>query len=400
MQHKPHTTQSTQRWDIFCNVVDNYGDIGVCWRLARQLATEFDITVRLWVDDLHSFARLHPAANIALDAQHCLGVEIHRWLAPFPTVDSADVVIDGFGCLLPQTYLATMAQRFAKPVWLNLEYLSAESWVNGCHGLPSPRPELNLTRHFFFPGFTPATGGLLLEAGLLEHRDALRTHHGTAFWSSLSMPQPQTDALKISLFCYENNNIPHLLSCWAEGERQIICMVPEGRALPQVLGWLKLPAAVVGEIFQRGNLEIRLLPFMAQQRYDELLWLCDVNFVRGEDSFVRAGWAARPMVWHIYPQDAMAHREKLAAFLALYTAELDAEDAEIVRRFWQAWNSGTGANAAWPGFTQVLQRLEIHARQWCTHLSHHGGGSLAANLIAFVQRTVDDTPPNLRGPTA
>ncbi|WP_187492385.1 elongation factor P maturation arginine rhamnosyltransferase EarP, partial [Pantoea agglomerans] len=22
-------------WDIFCTVVDNYGDIGVTWRLAR-----------------------------------------------------------------------------------------------------------------------------------------------------------------------------------------------------------------------------------------------------------------------------------------------------------------------------------------------------------------------------
>ncbi len=38
--------------DIFCAVVDNYGDIGVCWRLARQLAHEHGMTVRLWVDDL------------------------------------------------------------------------------------------------------------------------------------------------------------------------------------------------------------------------------------------------------------------------------------------------------------------------------------------------------------
>ena len=45
-------------WDIFCTVVDNYGDIGVCWRLARQLAAEHGFAVRLWVDDLASFARL------------------------------------------------------------------------------------------------------------------------------------------------------------------------------------------------------------------------------------------------------------------------------------------------------------------------------------------------------
>jgi hypothetical protein len=22
-------------WDIFCRVIDNFGDIGVCWRLAH-----------------------------------------------------------------------------------------------------------------------------------------------------------------------------------------------------------------------------------------------------------------------------------------------------------------------------------------------------------------------------
>ena len=39
-------------WDIFCSVVDNFGDIGVCWRLARRLSAGLGQQVRLWVDDL------------------------------------------------------------------------------------------------------------------------------------------------------------------------------------------------------------------------------------------------------------------------------------------------------------------------------------------------------------
>ena len=42
-------------WDIFCTVIDNYGDIGICWRLARQLRVDDGQRVRLWVDDLTSF---------------------------------------------------------------------------------------------------------------------------------------------------------------------------------------------------------------------------------------------------------------------------------------------------------------------------------------------------------
>ncbi|HET9045379.1 MAG TPA: elongation factor P maturation arginine rhamnosyltransferase EarP, partial [Casimicrobiaceae bacterium] len=43
---------AAQRWDVFCKVVDNFGDAGVCWRLARQLVAEHDLAVTLWIDVL------------------------------------------------------------------------------------------------------------------------------------------------------------------------------------------------------------------------------------------------------------------------------------------------------------------------------------------------------------
>ena len=73
----------------------------------------------------------------------------------------------------------------------------------------------------------------------------------------------------------------------------------------------------------RGALTVRVLPFVPQDDYDRLLWACDVNFVRGEDSFVRAQWAGQPFLWHIYLQDENLHHVKLRAFLQRYAADAD-----------------------------------------------------------------------------
>src|SRR6185312_8401402 len=129
----------------------------------------------------------------------------------------------------------------------------------------------------------------------------------------------------------------------------------------------------------RREVEILTVPFLAQDRYDELLWACDVNFVRGEDSFVRAQWAARPFVWHIYPQDEGAHWVKLAAFLQRYTADLDRARAAAVTGLWEAWNQGDpadpeghaapGLSEAWAAFASRREALADHARQWAANLA-------------------------------
>lgn len=153
-------------WDIFCSVVDNYGDIGVTWRLARQLVAEHGLAVRLWVDDLTAFVRLCPQADSQLLRQVQQGVEVCAWSADWQAVEPSDVVIEAFACELPAAYIAAMARRERKVLWLNLDYLSAEDWVEGCHGLPSMQSN-GLSKFFFFPGFTPGSGGLLRECGYM-----------------------------------------------------------------------------------------------------------------------------------------------------------------------------------------------------------------------------------------
>ena len=141
-------------WDIFCAVVDNFGDIGVTWRLARQLAAEHGQQVRLWVDDLDTFARLCPAASAQADQQMHEGVDVRRWSSQWPGAEPADVVIEAFACNLPQAYINAMAASGRRILWLNLEYLSAEDWIVGCHALPSLQPN-GVQKYFFFPASRP-----------------------------------------------------------------------------------------------------------------------------------------------------------------------------------------------------------------------------------------------------
>lgn len=371
------------RWDIFCQVIDNFGDIGVCWRLARQLAAEHGFAVRLWLDDLARLQRLCPDVELHTAAQRCAGVEIRHWATPFPDADPADVVIEAFACELPQSYQAAMVESGKKAVWINLEYLSAESWIEGCHTLASPHPRLPLTKYFFFPGFTPASGGLLRERDLLARRDALQ-QTPARLWQSLHLPCPAHNETTVSLFCYDKAPITDLLTAWQTSSTPVRCLLPEGPALARVAAHFGQPALAPGASVRRGNLTLRVLPFLRQEDYDRLLWACDCNFVRGEDSFVRAQWAGKPMVWQIYVQQESAHRIKLDAFLDRYCAGMDQPTAAAVVAFHHGWNSL--APMHWNDFLQHRAALELHAKTWAMQLARQP--DLASNLVIFCKNKV------------
>jgi uncharacterized repeat protein (TIGR03837 family) len=381
-------TSEVLNCDIFCRVIDNYGDIGVCWRLARLLAHQHGCIVRLWVDDLLSFAKLCPTLDVSAASQMQQGVEVilmgsdsiksienKSSLTPLKAL-KADVVIEAFACKLPDAYVAAMAECDAPPLWINLEYLSAEEWVAGCHKLPSPHPRLPLTKYFFFPGFTSHTGGLLIEPELLARRDAFQ-HDAAAqvkFWRSICFILPDADTLKVSLFAYENAALPSLFDAWANSAQAVLCLVPEGRIVPQVDAYFAGQAD-----YQKGNLRVQILPFVAQSEYDTLLWACDVNFVRGEDSCVRAQWAGKPFVWQIYPQHDAVHQVKLQALLDVYGAALSPAAQRAMQSLWCAWN-GQAVALDWAGFAQSCPELLAHAAVWSQHLAQN---SLTLNLLDF-----------------
>ncbi|HEY4068697.1 MAG TPA: elongation factor P maturation arginine rhamnosyltransferase EarP [Burkholderiaceae bacterium] len=305
-------------WDLFCRVIDNHGDLGVCWRLAADLAARGE-RVRLWVDDAAALAWMapHGAPGVALGAWPPGGVDAMP----------GEVVIEAFGCALPPAFVARMAAVERAPVWINLEYLSAEAYVERNHRLLSPQPN-GLRKWFFYPGFTLRTGGLIREAGLMRrHGDFV-----AADWLARHALAPRAGEQVVSLFCYEQPALPALLDRLAQ--QPTLLLATPGHAARQV-------RALLGPELRRGPLRAAMLPALTQAGYDELLWACDLNFVRGEDSFVRAQWAGRPFVWQIYPQHDDAHLEKLAAFLDRLLAGADAGLTDDVRAVFTAWNQAT-----------------------------------------------------------
>jgi uncharacterized repeat protein (TIGR03837 family) len=394
---------SQSRWDIFCSVVDNYGDVGVAWRLARQLASEHGLAVRLLLDDLRALSRITsgiaPGIELVQDKNLLQGVELRRWArTPDAAVADdvadavADVVIEAFGCGLPQRYADAMVRRARPPAWVVLEYLSAESWVETHHGLPSPHPSLALARHFFFPGFTPATGGLLRERGLFARRDAFRSDPAARaeFWRALGMIQPSPEAIVVSLFCYPYAPLPTLLDAWSDGDDTVVCIVPEGVAAGALDRWTEGEVPHAGQSRTRGRLVVAGIPFLAQDDYDRLLWASDINFVRGEDSFVRAQWAARPFVWNAYAQAENAHALKQDAFLARFCDGLAPEPGAALRSFSSAWNDGSdgepNVGTLWPALVGARSALDKHARTWAEALAMQT--DLASALVKFVSDRV------------
>ena len=329
------------------------------------------------------FPRLCPTLDQSASRQQLQGIDIRHWRQPLAPTAPHRCIIEAFGCRLPESFKRAMAAQTPAPVWINLEYLSAESWIEGCHGLPSPDPQLALTRYFYFPGFVTHSGGLLREADLLVQRQQFQNDsvQRTALLARYGLPDD--GALLVSLFCYANTALPGLLAAWAEGQTPVRCLVPAGVAKPELAAFFGTADLNSGTQRQQGRLDIRILPFVEQAHYDRLLWAADLCFVRGEDSFVRAQWAARPFVWHIYPQQKNAHLEKLDAFLQCYLPGLSTHSAKILADFWHAWNNGDAAacRAAWPALQAQLPALDQHAKAWASQQGEFC--DLAGNLAKF-----------------
>lgn len=371
---------------IFCSVVDNFGDIGICWRLCRQLVAEHQWQVRLYVDDLDSFQRICPAVAPNMPVQLIAGVTVLQWhlaeAVKASELTGISLCVEALACTIPSGFLSTLAEASPEALWLNLEYLTAEDWAADCHGLPSPQRGLTLKKHFFFPGFTDRFGGLLREREVVAKASQLRQSAALQqqAWQQLSLPVPSVDTFKISVFAYSQRDFSHWLDVLSQQPNPVLLLVAEG-ALAASLRQ-QLPALTAG-VLRQGQLELRILPFMPQQDYDVLLALCDVNFVRGEDSVIRAHWAGRPFIWQIYRQQEQAHLQKLQAFLDLMLAGAAPELADLYRRLHLAWEQEQGFAALWPQLLQHYPQLCALTLQWQQKLIQQQ--DLASNLVRFVK---------------
>jgi uncharacterized repeat protein (TIGR03837 family) len=354
-------------WDLFCRVVDNFGDIGVCWRVAIDLADRGE-AVRLWTDDASALAWMAPEGR--------RGVQVLPWsTAEAQPPGCGDVVIEAFACELPETFVRTMAQRAVAPVWINLEYLTAQPFAARNHGLASPQlsgPGAGLVKWFFHPGFGPGTGGLIRESNLSARQRSFDSQAWRAARGLAALPEERS----VSLFCYAGAALPELLDALS-GQPTVLLAAP-GAATESLRQSL-------GRELRRGALRGIALPWLSQIDFDHLLWSCDLNVVRGEDSWVRAQCCDRPFVWQPYVQSDAAHHAKLHAFLDLYLAGAAPELARGVRALWAAWNRlPQAAGAAGPARIELpdMDLWQAHQRRWCDAIGAQV--DLTTRLLGFV----------------
>ena len=351
------------QWDIFCEVIDNYGDLGVSWRLAADLHARGQ-TVRLWLDDASHLAWLAPESEQS-------GIQVRSWSDAETHFETGDVLLEAFGCRPPAGVLAVACAR--KPVRINLEYLSAEDYVERMHGLPSPQTCADGSiwpTWFFYPGFTRATGGLLRE----DDYDARRLSFVPQAWLQ-KQGVMDTNRTFVSLFCYE----PAALAAWLrlllaspQPQHILVCAGRSAAAFKLALQ----DCGIAAEQSASGHLQWTYLPFLSQDDFDHLLWSCDINFVRGEDSVVRAIWAAKPFVWHIYPQADGAHAPKLAAFMQ--ALQLPAA-AQAWQRLWNGLSDERPSAANW----QALLACKAHYAAMSATLAAQN--NLGQQLLAYAQ---------------
>lgn len=414
-------TASLPRWDILCRVVDNFGDAGVLWRLARRLAADGCRLVTLRIDAIEALSSLLPGAAIGATID---GVRIEAW-EPTPAdalADSApdsrpdalpDVLVTGFDARPPNALRRRM--RPGAPLWITVEHLSAEAWVETCHRSPSPKAD-GCIEHFFYPGFTPQTGGLLLEPGILAARDRNLAERRESGSTAAARNENLFD--HCLLFCYRPSPLRLLARSLQQAARcdpgpgsdgwiisvpgpvrpdqppaasqRTDAAAPAPAAAPTLFaaGTTAAAGSAAAERSERGRPRVRLRcsPFVPQARFDALLRRSRLNFVRGEDSQVRAIWAARPFVWQAWRQDLDTRADKVEAFLARQAEWLAPPDHRALAqlsRWWNGLDPGQGQAAIAAALVTVLtheDRIAEGLSAWGDALSRH---ELGNELLRF-----------------
>lgn len=379
-----NTTPPYTCW-IFCNVIDNFGDIGVSWRLARILQRELGWQVHLWTDDFPSLQALCP--DLASIPNIHQGIGIHAWQADHAedtdTAPTPDIVIETFACELPDNVQTIIRQH--QPLWLNWEYLSAEDSNERLHLMPSPQAG-GIQKYFWFMGFSEKSGGLLRE------RDYVQSARFDTETLRRQLKLPAKNAPEWLLFGYQSDIWAKWLTMWQQASQPITLLL----AGTQIIASLKNSGLVPqnalledGDVYQSEHVTLIKIPFVPQQDFDKLLNLADGAVIRGEDSFVRAQLAGKPFFWYIYPQEENIHLDKLHAFWDKVHQVYPDVVATAHRRLSDELNNGEALSDSQR--LQAWQTLTAHQNEWQQSAAKWRDGlfaqkSAVEKLAAFISK--------------
>lgn len=300
---------------VLCKVVDNFGDIGVVFRLCRALSElKKNLEIRLVVSNLDSFAKISKGIDSTKTFQEFRGWKVFDWndnalCKKEFSKNPPEFILECFQCGRPEWLEELLfSPQFNLNVQIvNVEYLTAESWADDFHLLKSGTRSAKIKKINFMPGFTKKTGGLILDKNFMcclsEKKFALNLVKQNLDKKILS--EDFSDSFKILIFSYPKN-FDFLASAIKEFSflKKIIVFVASGAG-----------ADLAKISLKKFKVDFVCLPFMQQEVWDAFLSLMDFSFVRGEDSFSRCCLFGNPFIWNIYPQEEEFHIVKLNAFL-------------------------------------------------------------------------------------
>lgn len=305
--------------DIFCEIIDNYGDIGVVYRTAKELQKIFPKSkIRAFLNKLDEFKKINSQV-LDLPSQNIDGIEYITFDYLRDNANellTAQVIIEAFGCQIPEEYMEIAYDN--SELLINLEYLSAEDWIEDFHLQSSPLGRGKLKKVFFMPGFTEKSGGVIADSNYLERIQRVLENKEFYEKKYLSDIEDRENKIIGTLFSYEKNFTP-LLEDLKKLDKDVVILAMGEKTQDSLRKILKnFSIEDFRNSLKYGKIEIRFLNFLNQEEYEELINIVDFNFVRGEDSFIRAVLTGKPYMWHIYCQEEYAHMDKIEGFLDKY----------------------------------------------------------------------------------
>lgn len=300
--------------DIFCEIIDNFGDIGVVYRISKELKKIFqNVRIRIVLNRLEEFKAINKKVKDTdyqeIDGLICVTEKYVK--ENIETFGVSDVFIEAFGCNVPEEYVKQAKEN--SKLWINLEYLSGEKWIEDFHLCESLIDSKTLKKIFFMPGFSEKSGGVIIDSGFLERMKFGKENRDEIF-KKYFKDFDLKDKFIGTVFSYEKN-FENLLETLKNYEKETVLLLMGEKTQKSFSEILKKNLTEdYGNIVKYGKITMIYSDFFSQEEYEEIISASDFNFTRGEDSFVRGIILGKPFMWHIYLQEEKAHMDKIKAF--------------------------------------------------------------------------------------
>lgn len=321
--------------DIFCEIIDNFGDIGVVYRISKELKKIFqNVRIRIVLNRLEEFKAINKKVK-DVDYQEIDGLICVTEKYVKENMESfgvSDVFIEAFGCNVPEEYVKAAKEN--SKLWINLEYLSGEKWIEDFHLCESLIDSKTLKKIFFMPGFSEKSGGVIIDSGFLERMKFGKENRDEVF-KKYFKDFDLKDKFIGTVFSYEKN-FENLLETLKNYEKETVLLLMGEKTQKSFSEILKKNLTEdYGNIVKYGKITMIYSDFFSQEEYEEIISASDFNFTRGEDSFVRGIILGKPFMWHIYLQEEKAHMDKIKAFTERFkeSVEVSEEEKEIIENY-------------------------------------------------------------------